>query len=216
MYLLQLLLYYSCSSFWKWVLAGHSDRCYADSVFTGSQNAVSGNSLECWSSLYPVRWISSSWKNTRVLSAGEMKYLVLKSLWGTAGAPRDVELCSQHGSALAPSISHLPLRASCFIFSWKVSGLVGKHSVDMTFLDRKWGAPVAIPSSRVEAGRMEGPECTRNNTAPLSCKGGHLSCSPGSALEPHCEFWQPLLPAFSCMEQGLAVFPPPPRPATKL
>lgn len=29
---------------------------------------------------------------------------------------------------------------------------------------------------------MEVPECARNNRAPLSCKGGHLSCSPGSAL----------------------------------
>lgn len=57
-----------------------------------------------------------------------------------------------------------------------------QHKVAVTFLDRKWQAPVAIPASRAEAGRMEGPECARNNRAPLSCKGGHLSCSPGSAL----------------------------------
>lgn len=65
------------------------------------------------------------------------------------------------------------------------------------FLDRKRRAPIAIPASRVEAGRMEVLECARNNTAPLFCKGGHLSCSPHAALELHCDLWQP--PAFSLL-----------------
>lgn len=121
--------YYSCSSFWKWVLAGHGNRCCAGSVFTGSQNAVTAQDAEVLCTLWDEchSTISSSWENTRVPSAGEMKYLAPKSPWGTAGSQRDVELCSQHGSALAPSISHLPLRASCFTFSWNVSGLGGKH-----------------------------------------------------------------------------------------
>lgn len=67
----------------------------------------------------------------------------------------------------------------------------------MTFLDRKRRAPIAIPASGVEAGRMEVPECARNNTAPLSCEGGHLSHSPHAALEPHCDLWQP--PAFGLL-----------------
>ena len=44
---------------------------------------------------------------------------------------------------------------------------------------------------------MEVPESARNNTAPLSCEGGHLSCSPHAALELHCDLWQP--PAFSLL-----------------
>lgn len=44
---------------------------------------------------------------------------------------------------------------------------------------------------------MEVPECARNNMAPLSCEGGHLSCSPHAALELHCDLWQP--PAFSLL-----------------
>lgn len=41
---------------------------------------------------------------------------------------------------------------------------------------------------------MEVPESARNNIAPLSHEGGHLSYSPHTALELHCDLWQP--PAF--------------------
>lgn len=135
--------------------------------FTGSQNAVSAHSLECWSSLCPVRWMPSHnincWGNTGVLSAGEIKYLAPKSLWGTAGAQRDVELCSQCGSALAQHLAQSPLGTSCFAFSSNMSGLGEKSGSFFTaqsscdFSAQKWWAPAAIPASKVECDRMEMP-----------------------------------------------------------
>lgn len=70
-----------------------------------------------------------------------MKYLVPTSLWGTAGAQRDVELCSQRGSALAPSIWHLEQVVSLSPGMNPAQGesvdSFSQHKVAVTFLDRK-------------------------------------------------------------------------------
>lgn len=135
---------------------------------------------------------------SRTLKLGEEGQEIVCSLLAQLGMS---VFCQENVSLLA----RLPLRESRFVYSWNAAFLgekcgfcfIAQSNVTWIFLDRKWRAPVAIPASRVEAGRMEVPECARNNTARLSCEGGHLSCSPHAALEPHCDLWQP--PAFSLL-----------------
>lgn len=54
---------------------------------------------------------------------------------------------------------------------------------------------------------MEVPEGARSNRAPLSCEGGHLSCSLDSALELLCDPWQPSASSLLIYEMGACSVP---------